>query len=67
MGTGSTILKRDDNDEIRRNILDRFFTEREKMGYSKGSLLYLKKNAKQDKPFKVYGKVRRKLGETDDC
>jgi len=32
------------------------------MGFSKGTLNYLKQNAKNDKPFKIYGKVRKKMG-----
>ena len=55
------ILRRDDNEEMRQRILDMGWYEWEKMGYSKGSLHYLKKNAKSDKPFRIYEKVRRKL------
>lgn len=32
-----------------------------RMGYSKGTLHYLKKNARSEKPFKIYGKGREKL------
>jgi CRISPR-associated protein Cas1 len=31
------------------------------MGYSKGTLHYMKKGAKEEKPFKVYGKVEKRL------
>jgi CRISPR-associated protein Cas1 len=60
------VLRRDDNEEIRRKILAMTFTEWEKMGYSKGSLFYLKRNAKNDKPFKIYEKVRKKLENKND-
>lgn len=56
------VLERYDSDDMRKKILDMPYTEWRKMGYSKGSLYYLKKNAKNDKPFKIYGKVREKLG-----
>ena len=36
-----------------------------KMGYSKGTLRYLKKNAKDNKPFKIYCKLRDKLLAAD--
>jgi len=35
-----------------------------KAGNSKGSLHYLKKNAKSDNPFRVYGKVKERLDAT---
>jgi hypothetical protein len=33
------------------------------MGFSKGTLHYLKHNASNEKPFKIYGKVKEKLME----
>ena len=50
-----------DNIELRNKILNISYSERKKIGYSKGSLHYLKKNAKSNKPFKIYGKMRDKL------
>jgi len=61
MDMSRPFLKRDDKEEMRRKILDMTFSEWEKMGYSKGSLHYFKRNAKSDKPFKIYEKVKRKL------
>jgi len=37
------------------------YTKWKDMGFSKGSLHYLKQNAKSDEPFRVYGKMREKL------
>jgi CRISPR-associated protein Cas1 len=55
------VLERHDSDDMRKKILDMSYTEWERMGFSKGTLNYLKRNAKDDKPFKIYGKVRDKL------
>ena len=46
---------------MRKKILAMPYSEWKRMGFSKGSLHYLKQNAKGDKPFKVYGKVRERL------
>jgi CRISPR-associated protein Cas1 len=55
-------LARDDSDAIRQQIKKISYSTWEKNGYSKGTLHYLKNNAKQDKPFKIYDKVIEKLG-----
>ena len=58
------ILERHDSDDMRKKILDMSYTEWERMGFSKGTLHYLKKNAGKERPFMVYGKVRDKLEAT---
>lgn len=44
-------LKRIDNQNIREKILGISYTEWVKKGLSKGTLAYMKKNAKESKPF----------------
>jgi len=44
-------VERQDSDEIRQKILDMPYAEWEKMGFSKGTLHYMKKNAESGKPF----------------
>ena len=46
---------------MRRKILETPYSKWKRMGYSKGTLHYLKKNARSEKPFKIYGKAREKL------
>lgn len=48
-------------DTTRMKILAIPYSKWKRMGFSKGTLHYLKKNANSDRPFKVYGKVREKL------
>jgi len=55
------ILVRNDSAIIREKILNASYYEWKKMGFSKGSLHYLKQNAKKDEPFQVYGKVKERL------
>jgi CRISP-associated protein Cas1 len=55
------IIKREDSAIMREKILKASYVEWEKMGFSKGSLYYLKQNAKKDEPFQVYGKVKERL------
>lgn len=54
-------LKREDTYELREKILTMPYSEWKKMGYSKGTLHYLKLNAKEDKPFKICGKNRNRV------
>lgn len=54
-------LHRIDSDTMRNKILNMPYAEWKKMGFSKGTLHYLKKGVKEDRPFKIYGKVRTKL------
>jgi CRISPR-associated protein Cas1 len=46
---------------MRENILNMSYAEWKKMGNSKGRCIYLKKGAKGEKPFKLYGKVEERL------
>lgn len=55
---------RDDSAQMRQKILDMNYSDWMKAGNSKGSLHYLKKNAKSDNPFRVYGKVKERLDAT---
>jgi len=57
------VLRRDDNEEMRRKILDMTYTEWRKLGFNKSTLHYLKKHGNEDKPFKIYEKVMNKLKE----
>ncbi|MCX6651190.1 MAG: hypothetical protein NT131_06005 [Methanomassiliicoccales archaeon] len=51
-------LDRNDSALLREKILTASYYEWKKMGFSKGSLFYLKQNANKDEPFQVYGKVK---------
>jgi CRISPR-associated protein Cas1 len=53
--------KRDDSDLLRKKIIDMSYTEWEKMGFSKGTLHYIKQNAKSAKPFTLNNHVRERL------
>lgn len=54
-------LKREDTHKLRQKILDLSYTEAKKIGISKGTLHYMKKNAKSQKPFKIYKNSLEKL------
>lgn len=54
-------LYREDSTAMRQKILNMDYSTWEKNGFSKGTLHYLKKNAKKDKPFKIYKNARKKL------
>lgn len=57
----SPILSRNDTPELREKVLTISYYEWMKAGHSKGSLHYLKKNARSEKPFRVYEKMKEKL------
>lgn len=59
-------LKRTDTDKIRKTILNISYTEWQRMGFSKGTLYYLKKNARNSEPFKIYKSVRKKLKKIEN-
>jgi CRISPR-associated protein Cas1 len=44
-----------------KKILSISYAEWQKMGFSKGTLHYLKKNSKSEKPFTFHKKVRERL------
>jgi len=54
-------ISRPDSDEMRHKILSISYTEWEKMGFSKGSLYYMKKNANGDKPFTLQKHIKERL------
>lgn len=53
------MIKRIDNEEMREKILNIPYTQWKKMGFSKGTLHYMKQNARSGKPFVM----REKVGE----
>jgi CRISPR-associated protein Cas1 len=55
------VAKRDDTDLLRKKIIDMPYTEWKKMGFSKGTLHYMKQNAKADKPFTLNAHMREML------
>lgn len=54
-------LARIDTAEIRQKIIGISYTEWEKLGFSRGSLHYMKKNARSDKPFSLNKHVLERL------
>ena len=54
-------IERQDSEEIRQKIFSISYTEWENMGFSKGTLHYMKKNAEGDKPFTLNAHVRERL------
>ena len=54
-------VERQDSEEIRQKILSISYTDWKKMGFSKGTLHYMKKNAEADKPFTLNSHVRERL------
>ncbi|APH39473.1 hypothetical protein [Methanohalophilus halophilus] len=58
-------IERQDNMEIRQLILDISYVEWKKLGFSKGTLHYIKQNAKYGKPFGLNAHVRERLDEWD--
>ncbi|UGV41369.1 CRISPR-associated protein Cas1 [Methanococcoides orientis] len=57
--------ERDDSDLLRKKIIDISYTEWKKMGFSKGTLHYIKQNTKSDKPFTLNVHVRERLEKWD--
>lgn len=58
-------LDRADSAEIRDKISNISYAQWKKLGYSKGSLHYLKKNVKSDKPFKIYEPIMEKISDIE--
>jgi CRISPR-associated protein Cas1 len=54
-------VERQDSDDIRQKILSISYSDWKKMGLSKGTLYYMKKNAEADKPFSLNAHVRERL------
>lgn len=55
-------LKRQDSEDTRQKIRGISYTDWKKMGFSKGTLQYMKQNAKDEKPFTLNSHVRERLG-----
>ncbi|WP_338101251.1 hypothetical protein [Methanococcoides seepicolus] len=53
--------KRNDTDFLRKKIIDMPYIEWKMMGFSKGTLHYMKQNVKSDKPFTLNAHVRERL------
>lgn len=54
-------IDRQDSDDIRQKILSISYTDWKNMGFSKGTLHYMKQNAKADKPFTMNAHVKERL------
>lgn len=61
------IGKRDDTDLLRKKILAISYKEWKDMGFSKGTLHYMKTNAKADKPFTLNAHVKERLEKWRGC
>jgi CRISPR-associated protein Cas1 len=55
--------KRHDSSDIRQKILSISYSDWKKLGFSKGTLHYMKKNAEADKPFTLNAHVRERLNQ----
>ncbi|SDG05323.1 CRISPR-associated protein, Cas1 family [Methanolobus vulcani] len=60
-------VERQDSDDIRQKILNISYSDWKKMGFSKGTLHYMKKNAEADKPFTMNAHVRERLEMWEEC
>jgi len=54
-------IRRNDSEQVRQKILNISYTEWQKMGFSKGTLYYMKKNVQGNKPFTLNKHVRERL------
>jgi CRISPR-associated protein Cas1 len=59
-------IGRQDSEEMMQNILNISYAKGENMGFSKGTLHYMKKNANADKPFTLNAHVRERLEMRDN-
>jgi CRISPR-associated protein Cas1 len=50
-----------DSEDVRQKILGISYSEWKQMGFSKGTLHYMKKNAEADKPFSLNVHVRERV------
>jgi len=58
-------IERQDSNEIRKKILDISYSDWKKLGFSKGTLHHMKKNAMENKPFTLNKHVIERLGKWD--
>ena len=61
LGEPEPVLDRTDSEAIRNQIISMTATDARKCGIRKNTLWYLQRQTRTDKPFRIYGKVRRKL------
>ncbi|KGK98611.1 hypothetical protein LI82_07005 [Methanococcoides methylutens] len=61
------VVERDDSDDMRKKILAMPYDEWKKMGFSKGTLHYMKQNAEADKPFSLNAHVKERLESWGEC
>ncbi|WP_135604826.1 CRISPR-associated endonuclease Cas1 [Methanococcoides sp. NM1] len=55
------VAERDDSNLLRKKIIDMSYTDWKKMGFSKGTLHYMKQNAKADDPFSLNAHVKERV------
>lgn len=60
-GEPEPVLGRTDSEAIRNQIVSMTATDASRCGIRKNTLWYLQRRAGTDKPFRIYGKVRRKF------
>lgn len=63
VSTSELNVRCNDSDKIRQKILNVSYAEWQKMGFSKGTLYYMKKNAAGNKPFTLNRHVRERLDQ----
>jgi len=63
-GEPKPVLHRTDSEAIRNRIMSMTATDARECGIRKSTLWYLQRRARTDKPFRIYGKVRRKLQDS---
>ncbi|MCS3924443.1 CRISPR-associated protein Cas1 [Methanosalsum natronophilum] len=54
-------IERADSDALRQKIIDLSYSEWKEMGFSKGTLHYMKQNVKSGKPFKLNTHVKERF------
>jgi CRISPR-associated protein Cas1 len=59
-------INRQDAEDVRQKIRDIKYSDWKKLGFSKGTLHYMKQNADADKPFTMNKHVRDRLAEWDE-
>ena len=64
--TSKLNISRLDSDETRQKILAINYTDWQKMGFSKGTLYYMKKNVKAEKLFTLNKHVRERLDQWEN-
>ena len=60
-------VERQDSEDVRKKILEISYIDWKNRGFSKGTLHYMKQNAKDDKPFNLNAHVRERLEMWEEC